>query len=285
MKCAYWIFERIRYILIVDCWHGACEKAFLYWYNVWYIMFGECCLICMWLALNNLFGRVLVYPLLLAICLFVHKVEKEDYCPREKQENCEHLWYAISNCFKKYLFTPSLGVIHKWDSSSKRITENKPITNYLKKNKPQFQHYIINIKNKWIMENKPTTNHSKKVTLQYFFSNSCALPFNPLNGTSSSLKLWRTSPPQRCSHDSSQNLSNQEVATLFVVSSKKVPLVSFKKSPFSPRKFAVGSLENLNPRKISPISYVSICVQTLYPYKIIFYGRLSRKRIFSKNKK
>lgn len=135
------------------------------------------------------------------------------------------------------------------------------------------------------MENKPTTNHSKKVTLQYFFSNSCALPFNPLNGTSSNLKLWRMSPPQRCSHDSSQNLSNQEVATLFVVSSKKVPLVSFKKSPFSPRKFAVGSLENLNPRKISPISYVSICVQTLYPYKIIFYGRLSWKRIFSKKKK
>ena len=109
LKCVYWISERTRYMLvvIVDWWQGA------------YIRFGEHCLICIWLALNNLFGKVLVHPLLLAIHLFIHKVEKENHCIREEQGNCKYLWDNISNCFKKNLSTASipLGVIHKWDSS------------------------------------------------------------------------------------------------------------------------------------------------------------------------
>ena len=84
-------------------------------------MFGECCLICMWFTLNNLFGKVLVHPLLLAICLFVHKVEKQDHFIRQKHGNCEYLWDTISNCFKKILIHPPLGVIHRWDSCSSFI--------------------------------------------------------------------------------------------------------------------------------------------------------------------
>ena len=54
-------------------------------------MFGECCLICMRLVLNNLFGGVLVHLLLLMICVFVRWVEKEDQFIKEKQGNCEDL--------------------------------------------------------------------------------------------------------------------------------------------------------------------------------------------------
>ena len=85
---------------------GYVKISLLYWYS--YIRFVECCLICIWLVLNNLFERMLMHPLLLAISLFVHKVEKEDHCIKEKSGNYKH----FSNCFKKH------SVIYKWDSFS-----------------------------------------------------------------------------------------------------------------------------------------------------------------------
>lgn len=118
----YWSFERTIYILVfVDWCPGACENECLCWCDVLYMMFEECRFICMWLALNNLFGRVLVHPLLLVICLFVHRIEKDQFI-KEKQGNYKHVWDAISSCFKNTHslippFTP-LGVIHRWDSSS-----------------------------------------------------------------------------------------------------------------------------------------------------------------------
>ena len=95
-------------MLVVDWWQRVCEISLLYWYSVLYIRFVECCLICIWLVLNNLFERMLMHLFLLAISLFVHKVEKEDHCTKEKPENYKH----FSNCFKRH------GVIHKWDSFS-----------------------------------------------------------------------------------------------------------------------------------------------------------------------
>ena len=103
LKCVYWIFERIRYMLVVaDWWQRVCEKEFLYWCNVLYIEFGECCLICMWLALNNLFRRVLVHSLLLAIYLFIHKVEKKKSFYKGKTRE---LWAFVRDHIQLFLKT------------------------------------------------------------------------------------------------------------------------------------------------------------------------------------
>ena len=65
---------------------------------------------------DNLFGRVLVHPLLLPICLFVHRIEKEDHCIRKNRgivSICEITFLVV---LKKHLFKappPLLAVIHK----------------------------------------------------------------------------------------------------------------------------------------------------------------------------